>query len=104
MKRVLSRLAVLIMVAALTLMIFRVVALSMYGGISEPTNTTHIIGGFSIDTPIRLTRAAGDGVQVVFYYGQPPSESSVLGQKLASLHMKVVDGFISSYLRFVRVV
>ncbi len=100
MKRVLSRLAVLIMVAALTLMIFRVVALSMYGGISEPTNTTHIIGGFSIDTSIRLTRAAGDGVQVVFYYGQPPSESSALGQKLASLHMKVVDGFISSYLYY----
>ena len=72
----------------------------MYGGISEPTNTIHIIGGFSIDTPIRLTRAAGDGVQVVFYYGQPPSESSVLGQKLASLHMKVVDGFISSYLYY----
>ena len=35
-----------------------------------------------------------DGVQVVFKYGQPPSESDGLGQELQSLHMKVVDGYI----------
>jgi len=65
----------------------------------EVTNT-HIIGGFSIDTPIKLSRAAADGVQVVFYYGQPPAESSILGKNLKALHMQVVDGFISSYLYY----
>jgi hypothetical protein len=55
---------------------------------------THILGGFSIDTPERATKAATDGIQVVFKYGQPPSESDGLGQKLQSLHMKVVDGYV----------
>src|SRR5947209_12966852 len=55
---------------------------------------THILGGFSINTPERASKAAIDGVQVVFKYGQPPSESDSLGQELQSLHMKVVDGYI----------
>src|SRR5436309_1593419 len=54
---------------------------------------THFFGGFSIDTPERATKAATDDIQVVFKYGQPPSESDELGQKLQSLHMKVVDGY-----------
>src|SRR4051794_24364869 len=54
----------------------------------------HFFGGFSADTPERATKAATDGVQVVFKYGQPPSESDELGQKLQSLHMKVVDGYV----------
>lgn len=58
---------------------------------------THILGGFSVDTPERVVKVARDGVQVVFKYGQPPSESDRLGQKLQSLHMKVVDGYIASY-------
>src|SRR6266480_5441632 len=61
---------------------------------------THFFGGFSIDTPERATKAATDGIQVVFKYGQPPSESEGLGQKLQSLQMKVVDGYISSYLYY----
>lgn len=55
---------------------------------------THILGGFSIDTPERATKAAMDGVQVVFKYGQPPSEGDTLGQKLESLRFKVVDGYV----------
>jgi hypothetical protein len=61
---------------------------------------THIQGGFSIDTPERAARAATDGIQVVFQYGQSPSESSVLGQELQSLQIKVIDGYISSYLYY----
>ena len=78
----------------------RVIASDTRGSLSTPIQDTHIIGGFSIDTPARLTRAAADGVQVVFDYGQPPSENSTLGQKLQSLHMKVIDGFIASYLYY----
>jgi len=59
-----------------------------------------ILGGFNIDTPERATKAATDSVQVAFQYGQPPSESDELGQKLGSLHMKVIDGYISSYLYY----
>ncbi len=61
---------------------------------------TPILGGFSITTPEEATKAAMNGVQVVFQYGQPPSENDELGRKLKSLHMKVVDGYISSYLYY----
>lgn len=61
---------------------------------------THILGGFSLDTPQGVAKAATDGVQVAFEYDQPPSESDGLGQKLRSLHMKVVDGYIASYLSY----
>lgn len=61
---------------------------------------THIVGGFSIDTPERATKAAADGVQVAFQYGQPTNESDPLGQRLQTLHMKVIDGYISSYLHY----
>jgi hypothetical protein len=100
LKRVVALLSVFIIIVALTLIILKVMGLSTRANVSTPAQDTHIIGGFSIDTPARLTRAAADGVQVVFYYGQPPSESSTLGQKLKSLHMKVVDGFIESYLYY----
>ncbi|GHO82734.1 hypothetical protein [Dictyobacter formicarum] len=58
----------------------------------------HIIGGFSAITPEKVIKAAATGIQVEFQYGDPPAEDSELGQKLHSLHMKVVDGFIASYL------
>lgn len=61
---------------------------------------THMLGGFSIDTPEKAMKAAADGVQVVFQYGQPPSESDKLGQKLQSLHMKVVDAMPWTYLYY----
>jgi hypothetical protein len=59
-----------------------------------------ILGGFSIDTPAGATKAAADGLQVVFNYGQPPSESDRLGRKLKSLHMQVVDGYIWALLYY----
>lgn len=68
--------------------------------IPENFYRTHILGGFSIDSPERADKAAEETVQVNFQYGQPPAESSPLGQKLASLHMKVVDGYIASYLHY----
>jgi hypothetical protein len=61
---------------------------------------SHILGGFSIDTPQKATNAAADGVQVTFKYGQPPSDEDSLGQKLQALDMKVIDGYISSYLYY----
>ncbi len=100
MKRVITPLTIIIFVVTLILITLRVIASDTRGSLSAPIQETHIVGGFSVDTPARLTRAAADGVQVVFYYGQPPSESSALGQKLKSLHMKVVDGFIASYLYY----
>jgi hypothetical protein len=67
---------------------------------SNAFSNTHILGGFSIDTPERATKAVRDGVQVVFKYGQPPSLSDKLGQKLQALHMKVIDGYIWSLLYY----
>ena len=61
---------------------------------------THTLGGFSIDSPERAENAAADDVQIAFQYGQPPSNTDELGQKLQSLHMKVIDGYISSYLHY----
>ncbi len=60
----------------------------------------HTVGGFNIATPEQATQAAQDGVQVAFQYGQPSAENDELGQRLQSLHMKVVDGYISSYLYY----
>ena len=68
--------------------------------IPEDYHQQHIIGGFNITTPEQAVKAAANGVQVVFRYGTPPSSNSALGQKLQALHMKVVDGYISSYLTY----
>ena len=69
-------------------------------GVSSTLHSTHILGGFSIDTDERANMAAEEGVQVVFKYGAPPSEYDSLGQKLNALHMHVIDGYISSYLSY----
>ncbi len=61
---------------------------------------SHILGGFSIDTPQKAANAAADGIQVTFKYGQPPSEEDSLGQQLQALDMKVIDGYVSSYLYY----
>ena len=92
------------------LLIFILIALSIlfirFVKLQSPTNIpgdfykTHILGGFSIDTPAKVSSAAHDGVQVVFKYGQPPIESDQLGQKIGSFHMKVIDGYISSLLYY----
>jgi len=58
----------------------------------------NVIGGFGIDTPQRAMKAAADGIQVVFKYGEPPTLSDSLGQALNSLHLKVVDAMPWTYL------
>ncbi|WP_151754493.1 hypothetical protein [Dictyobacter vulcani] len=61
---------------------------------------SHIVGGFGINTSERAMRATTEGIQVIFQYGNPPDEKSTLGRELQSLHMKVVDGYIASYLHY----
>ncbi len=68
--------------------------------VAQVIPSTHIIGGFSATTTAQIANAAQDGVQTIFYYGNPPAQNSVLGQSLQSLHMKIVDGFISSNLHY----
>lgn len=67
-------------------------------GLTNDFYKVHILGGFSIDNPEQAVNAAENGIQVAFEYSQPPSEKGQLGQKLASLGIKVIDGYISSYL------
>jgi hypothetical protein len=69
-------------------------------GRQNGTHKLSIQGGFSIDTPESAMNAAADGIQVVFQYGHPPSEGDSLGQKLKSLHMQVVDGYIWALLYY----
>jgi hypothetical protein len=98
MKKALSILIILLVLAIVFLTVFS--ALRSQESASNEFYKTHIIGGFSIDTPDRAARAAQDGIQVVFNYSQPPSGNSALGQKLQSLHMMVIDGYIASYLHY----
>ncbi|GAC1651189.1 MAG: hypothetical protein NVS4B12_21750 [Ktedonobacteraceae bacterium] len=63
-------------------------------------NKIHTLGGFSIDTLTRAKNAASDGIQVVFTYNNPPSEGDDLGREMQTLHMKVVDAYISDYLYY----
>jgi hypothetical protein len=60
----------------------------------------HLFGGFSIDTSDRVTDAASDGINFTIDYGDPPSPTSVVGQRLLAYHMKVIDGFIASSLYY----
>jgi hypothetical protein len=61
---------------------------------------THILGGFSIDTPQRVTDAAADGLQIDLLYGFPPLETDSLGQVLKANHMKVIDGALNTFLYY----
>ena len=95
----------LILLAILILLILPVFFIR-YMSSSAPANLpdefykSPILGGFSIDTPNRAASAAAEGVQIAFEYGEPPSVSSALGQKFQSLHMRVVDGYIASFLYY----
>jgi hypothetical protein len=99
MKRTLAIITTFLILFAIFFAIFWISLrqnLTQYVQTSAPKEflPIHFFGGFSADTPERATKAAIDGVQVVFKYGRPPSESDELGQKLQSLHMKVVDGYV----------
>jgi hypothetical protein len=100
MKRSLKLLFLLLILFLIALPVFFIHFLSQHVQTNAPKTfyITHMLGGFSIDTPEKATNAATDGIQVVFQYGQPLSESDPLGQKIQSLQMKIVDGYISSNL------
>lgn len=66
----------------------------------EPIQKMHITGGFSANTTEKVVNASADGIGTIFYYGNPPSQESVIGQQLQSLHMHIVDGFISSNMYY----
>ncbi len=101
MKRAFYILAVLLILAILSLAVFRLITQrTQESATPDVFDTTHLVGGFTIDTPDRAARAAANGIQAAFEYGQPPAEDSVLGQKLQSLHMRVIDGYISSTLHY----
>lgn len=100
-KRAFYFLAILLILAIVSLTVFQLTKQRSQEN-ATPTvfDTTHLVGGFTIDTPARTMNAATNGVQVTFEYGQPTAEDSVLGQKLQSLNMKVIDGYISSMLHY----
>ncbi len=66
----------------------------------EDVYQSHMIGGFSIITAEQALSAMKEGIQIEFQYGNPPSENDAFGQTLQSLHMHVVDGFISSSMHY----
>src|SRR5947207_11110226 len=60
--------------------------------------STHFSGGFGINTPEKVAKAASDGIQLAFLYNYSASPGSSLEKALKSYHMSVVDAFISSQL------
>jgi hypothetical protein len=102
MKRVHKQfiLLIILFLIALPILFIHFITLHTQTNAPNPFYKAHILGGFSIDTPEKATKAAIDGIQVVFQYGPPPSPNNELGQKLQSLQMKVVDGYVSSYLHY----
>src|SRR6266436_5059319 len=58
---------------------------------------SHIMGGFSIDTPTIVTNAAGDGAQIDMEYGTGYSPSDPTGQALNAHNMKEMEGQIWTY-------
>lgn len=65
-----------------------------------PIQKMHLIGGFSASTIQSVMNASDDGVQTMFYYGNPPEQSSKIGKVLQALNMQEVDGFIASNLYY----
>ncbi len=62
--------------------------------------TKNHVYGFTIDNEERAEDAKSVGVSTTISYNDPPSSESVLGQKLQTLHMQVIDGYISSYFNY----
>ncbi|MDQ2714061.1 MAG: hypothetical protein M3Z08_04065 [Chloroflexota bacterium] len=106
-------------VTIISLIIFAAVVLStgLFLQHLGSTHTTHIIpasiirrkvtrgdksafftAGFQIDTASDAYNAANSGIQQAFTYGDIHAEDSDLGRTFKSLHIKQVDGGISSYL------
>jgi len=102
MKRPFKLLILILICAVIALPIFFILykqIITPYINTPNEYYKTHILGGFSIDTPENAVKAATDDVQVAFQYGgHVPSENDSFGQKLRLLQMKVVDAAISGYL------
>ena len=81
-------------------LILSVIALPLFFRLYRQNDETHILGGFSIDTPERVTNVAADGLQIDLLYGFPPSETDSLGQVLKAHNMKVIDGAVNTYLYY----
>lgn len=101
MKRSSIRVILFLILALITLSVLFVQYIIPHATTNIPNEfyKTPILGGFSINSPEMAMKAAADGIQVAVQYGSP-SESDRLGQKLESLHMKVIDAYISSYLYY----
>jgi hypothetical protein len=91
-----------LLVLLMLLVIASLLLMRPYGQVDkqQEVHKPYILGGFSLDSPESATKAAADGIQVAFQYGQPPAESDPLGRKLKSLHMQVVDGYIWALLDY----
>jgi len=101
-KRITTLLVLLVILILIALPIFFIRYTASPSSTNLPNNLykLKILGGFSIATPDEAASAAADGVQVAFEYGQPPSVNNPLGKRLHSLHMWVIDGYISSILYY----
>ncbi len=100
LKRVSYLLVGLVVLTALSFTVFIFILPRLQQAALDEYYKSHILGGFSIDTPERAANAAADGVQVIFKYGQSPSQDDNLGQDFQALHMKVIDGYIWTYLYY----
>lgn len=102
MKRSSILIIPLLILALITLSIFFIQYKTYYisTNILKNFDKNQALGGFNIDTPNQAVKASTDGIQIAFQYGNPPSDKDALGQKLSLLHMKVIDGYISSYLYY----
>ncbi|GCE20951.1 hypothetical protein [Dictyobacter kobayashii] len=68
--------------------------------VAQDLYKSHILGGFSLSTPDIIQNAHSNGIQVEFRYGGAPNPTDAQGQKLKALNMKVIDGFVASYLEY----
>src|SRR6266581_4574468 len=60
--------------------------------------SNHLSGGFGINTPEQVAKAASDGIQMAFLYNYSASPTNFLRESLKFPHMGFVGGFISSQL------
>lgn len=58
----------------------------------------HLIVGFGIDTPARVTSAASVGITTAILYNGPPDPNSPFGQALTANHINVIDARFSDEL------
>lgn len=102
MKRssILVILILILSLISLPIIFMRLITPHAQTNVRNKFDKTPILGGFSIDTPERVSDAAADGLQIDLLYGFPPSEADSLGKTLKANHMKVIDGALNTYLYY----